>query len=117
MRLISKGNSTEPARDLTSQQVAKYDDGEADEMQVKMIIFPGEDGLDVVVWGRWTRGSMRHRHFDDRTGMIAMLENLRLLDSEEARKLESFVFLDHCPIYSAEIEEEVLEEEALAKFD
>lgn len=77
-------------------------------MQVKMIIFPGEDGLDVVVWGKWTQGSMRHRHFDDRTSMIAMLENLRLLNTEEARKLESFVFLDHCPIYSSEIEEDVL---------
>ncbi|WP_263358619.1 hypothetical protein [Acidicapsa ligni] len=73
-----------------------------------MIIFPGEDGLDVVIWGRWTQGSMRFRHFDERTGMIAMLESLRLLSSEEARKLEDFVFLDHCPIYSSQIEEAVL---------
>lgn len=77
-------------------------------MQVKMIVFPGENGLDVVIWGKWTRGSMRHRHFDNRTTMIATLENLCLLNSSEARKLESFVFLDHCPIYSSEIEEDVL---------
>jgi hypothetical protein len=73
-----------------------------------MIIFPGEDELNVVIWGKWTQGSMRHRHFDDRTGMIAMLEDLHLLNSEEARKLEDFVFIDHCPIYPSEIEEDVL---------
>lgn len=77
-------------------------------MQVRMVIFPGEDGLDVVVWGKWTQGSMRHRHFDDRTCMIEMLVSLRLLSSDDAKKLESFVFIDHCPIYSAEIEEDVL---------
>jgi hypothetical protein len=37
-----------------------------------------------------------------------MLENLHLLNSEDARKLEEYVFLDHCPIYSSEIEEAVL---------
>jgi hypothetical protein len=77
-------------------------------MQVRMIIFPGEDGLDVVIWGKWSRGTMRHRHFNCRTTMIAMLKDLRLLISEEAEKLEDFVFTDHCPLYSAEIEEEVL---------
>lgn len=77
-------------------------------MQVKMIVFPGDSGLDVVIWGKWTRGSMRHRHFEDRSTMIAMLENLNLIDMEEGRKLENFVFLDHCPVYSAEIEEDVL---------
>jgi hypothetical protein len=77
-------------------------------MQVRMIIFPDEDGLDVVIWGKWTQGTMRYRHFDNRTGMIAMLENLHLLNSEDARKLEEFVFLDHCPNYSSEIEEDVL---------
>lgn len=77
-------------------------------MQVRMVIFPGEDGLDVVIWGKWAQGSMRHRHFDNRTSMIAMLENLRLLSTDEARKLESFVFTDYCPLYSSEIEEEVL---------
>ncbi len=81
-------------------------------MQVRMIIFPGEDGLDVVIWGKWTQGSMRYRHFDDRSGMIAILETLRLLSSEDGRKLEEFVFLDHCPIYSSEIEEDVVEAHA-----
>jgi hypothetical protein len=51
---------------------------------------------------------MRYRHFDDRTAMIAMLENLHLLGSEDARKLEEFVFSDHCPIYSSEIGEDIL---------
>ena len=77
-------------------------------MQVKMIVFPGEEGLDVVIWGKWTQGTMRCRHFDDRTCMIAMLENLRLLSHEEAQQLENFVFRDSCPLYSADIEEEVL---------
>jgi hypothetical protein len=77
-------------------------------MQVRMIIFPGEDGLDVVIWGKWTQGSMRHRHFDDRNSMIALLEDLHLISSEDARKLEDFIFVDHCPVYSSEIEEEVL---------
>lgn len=77
-------------------------------MQVRMVIFPSEDGLDVVIWGKWAQGSMRHRHFDNRTSMIAMLENLLLLSSDDARSLESFVFTDHCPLYSSEIEEEVL---------
>ncbi|WP_041586065.1 hypothetical protein [Terriglobus saanensis] len=73
-----------------------------------MIIFPGEDGLDVVIWGKWRQGSMRARHFDNRTSMLATLENLRLLSPQESRDLESFVFTDYCPIYSAEIDEEVL---------
>jgi len=77
-------------------------------MQVRMVIFPGEDGLDVVIWGKWTQGTMRHRHFDCRTDMIALLKDLRLVTAEEAEKLESFVFTDHCPLYSGEIDEEVL---------
>jgi hypothetical protein len=68
-------------------------------MQVKMLIFPGEDGLDVLIWGKWAQGTMRHRHFVWRTNMIAILEDLHLLSAEEARKLESFIFIDHCPIY------------------
>ncbi len=77
-------------------------------MQVRMIIFPGEDGLDVLVWGKAHKRMMRHRHFDCRTSMIAMLESLRLLTPEDAQKLEDFVFLDSCPLGSAEIEEDVL---------
>ena len=62
-------------------------------MQVKTIIFPGEDGRDVVLSGKWTQGTMRHRLFDCRTSMIARLEDLHLLDSKDVRKLESFAFL------------------------
>lgn len=77
-------------------------------MQVKMIIFPGEDGLDVVVWGKWTQGSMRYCHFDNRTCMIEMLKDLGLLSVQEAEALEEFVFTDYCPIYSSEADEETL---------
>lgn len=77
-------------------------------MQVRMIIFPGEDGLDVVIWGKWSQGSMRARHFDNRTSMIELLESLRLLSPKDAKELESFVFTDYCPIYSSEIDEEIL---------
>lgn len=108
VRLISKGSSDRLGRGPDTQQAVRYDDGETHDMQVKMIIFPGEDGLDVVIWGKWTRGTMRHRHFDCRTSMIGMLESLRLIDAEEARKLESSTFFDYCPVYSAEIEEDVL---------
>jgi hypothetical protein len=73
-----------------------------------MVIFPAENGLDVVVWGKWKQGSMRHRHFDNRTTMIVMLEHLRLLTHDEAERLEEFVFTDHCPLYSSEIDEDTL---------
>ena len=78
-------------------------------MQVRMIVFPGEEGLDVVIWGKWTQGSMRFRHFNSRTDMIAVLTNLRLLNQEDAQRLEGFEFKDSCPLYSSEIEQEVLE--------
>ena len=78
-------------------------------MQVRMIVFPGEEGLDVVIWGKWTQGSMRCRHFNGRSDMIAVLTNLRLLSQEEAQRLEKFDFKDSCPLYSSEIEQEVLE--------
>ncbi len=78
-------------------------------MQVRMVIFPGEDdGLDVVISGKGEKATVRDRHFDCRTSMIATLESLRLLTHEAGRKLEDFVFLNGCPIYSAEVEEEVL---------
>jgi hypothetical protein len=75
---------------------------------MRMIIFPGEDGLDVVIWGKWIQGSMRVRHFENRTSMIAILENLRLLTSKDTQELESFAFTDYCPLYSSEIDEEIL---------
>ncbi len=77
-------------------------------MQVRILVAPFEDGLDVVIWGRWTQGTMRVRHFEDRTSLIVMLENLRLIGPQEARDLENFVFKDHCPLYTSEIEEEIL---------
>lgn len=77
-------------------------------MQAKMIAFPSEDGFNVLVWGKWAGGPMRVRHFDDRATMIALLETLRLITSKEARELEHFGFLDSCPLYSTEIDEETL---------
>jgi hypothetical protein len=40
--------------------------------------------------------------------MIAMLESLRLLTPENGQKLEDFVFINSCPMYSAEVQEDVL---------
>ena len=77
-------------------------------MQIKMIIFPSEDGFNVLVWGKWTAGSMRVRHFDNRTTMIALLETLGLISPQEAKELEEFGFTDSCPLYSGEIDEEIL---------
>jgi hypothetical protein len=78
-------------------------------VQTKVIVFPSEDGFNVVVWGKWAVGSMRIRSFDNRTSMIALLENLRLISSDAARELADFDFVDSCPLYSSEIEEEILE--------
>ncbi len=78
-------------------------------MRAKLIIFPYEDGFNVGVWGAWTEGSMRVRSFDNRTTMIALLENLQLIGAGEAKELEEFAFLSSCPLYSAEIDEETLE--------
>ena len=80
-----------------------------------MIVFPSEEGLDVIVWGKWTQGSMRCRHFEDRTSMIATLEDLGLLTEEQARQLESFSFKDSCPLYSNDIEEDVLAAHGFAR--
>ena len=77
-------------------------------MQIKMVIFPSEDGFNVIVWGKWAEGSMRVRHFDNRTTMIALLETLGLITTKQAKDLEEFGFTDSCPLYSAEIDEESL---------
>lgn len=77
-------------------------------MQAKIIVFPREDGFNVLVWGKWADGSMRVRRFDDRASMIAVLENLRLITPQEAQELEHFGFTDSCPLYSAEVEEDSL---------
>lgn len=78
-------------------------------MQTKMIVFPSEDGFNVLIWGKWTSGSMRVRSFDNRTSMIALLDNLRLISSQSARELENFDFTHSCPLYSSDIDEETLE--------
>jgi hypothetical protein len=84
-------------------------------MRAKLIIFPFEDGFNVVVWGAWTEGSMRVRSFENRTEMIALLEDLQLIGAREAQKLEEFTFLSSCPLYSAEIDEEILEAHGFRK--
>jgi hypothetical protein len=77
-------------------------------MQAKIIVFPREDGFNVMVWGKWTEGSMRVRRFDDRASMVVLLEDLRLITPQEAQELEHIGFTDSCPLYSAEIEEDSL---------
>ena len=77
-------------------------------MQVRMVIIPSDDGLNVVVWGKWAAGSMRVRHFDNRTDMIATLENLGLISRQDTIQLETFAFVDSCPLFSAEIDEHTL---------
>jgi hypothetical protein len=77
-------------------------------MQVNLVVFPSEDGLNVVVWGKWTCGTMRFRHFETRSSMISVLQNLRLIDSNDARELENFAFTNSCPLFSSEIDEETL---------
>ena len=77
-------------------------------MQTKLIVLPNDDGFNVLIWGKWAEGSLRVRHFDNRTTMIALLETLHLISLEEARELEQFGFLDSCPLYSAEIDEDTL---------
>ena len=77
-------------------------------MQTKMVIFPSEDGFNVLVWGNWAAGSMRVRSFDNRAMMIATLENLRLITPEQAEELEQLGFTDSCPLYSADADEDSL---------
>jgi hypothetical protein len=75
-----------------------------------MIVLPSDNGFNVLIWGKSSRGSMRVRSFDDRTTMIALLENLRLLSPQQARKLANLDFIDSCPIYRIdEIDETSLE--------
>ena len=77
-------------------------------MQTKMVIFPSEDGFNVLVWGKWAEGSMRVRHFDNRATMIALLDNLRLITPQQAQELEQFGFTDSCPLYTADTDEDSL---------
>ncbi len=84
-------------------------------MTVKVIIFPTENSFHVLVAGPWTDCPMRVRSFDNRTTMLAFLENLRLIDHKDAQKLENFEFLSFCPMLSAEIDEEMLEAHGFRK--
>lgn len=77
-------------------------------MQVKLVIFPAEDGLNVVVWGKWAKGSMRSRFFENRTEMIETLESLNLISRRDAVMLAHFTFSDTCPLFSSAIDEEIL---------
>jgi hypothetical protein len=53
---------------------------------------------------------MRVRRFENRTVMIATLENLRLISTKEAKDMEGYSFTDFCPLYSSEIDEAMLAE-------
>ena len=77
-------------------------------MQTRMIVFPNDNGFSVLIWGKWTEGPMRVRRFDNRATMIALLVTLRLINQQEADDLERINFLDSCPLYSAEIDEDTL---------
>jgi hypothetical protein len=79
-------------------------------MQVKLVIFPSDDGLNVVMWGKWASGSMRVRHFESRTAMISLLRDLGLITSEDALALESFTFENSCPLFSGDVSDEALAE-------
>lgn len=78
-------------------------------MQAKTIVFPSEDGFNVLVLGKSAGGSMLVRSFDNRTCMIAFLEDLRLITSQGARELDNLDFLNSCPLYSSEVDEATLE--------
>jgi hypothetical protein len=77
-------------------------------MQVRLVVFPSDDGLNVVMWGKWAQGSMRVRHFETRSSMIATLLGMGLISSTEAESLEGFTFEESCPLFSGEVSDEVL---------
>lgn len=78
-------------------------------MQTKTVVLPSDTGFNVLVWVAGSGGSMRVQSFDNRTTMIALLECLHLITPQAARDLESFDFLDSCPIYSSAVDEATLE--------
>ena len=77
-------------------------------MQVSLVVAPSQDGLTVLVWVKWAKGSMRLRRFDSRAAMIATLQDLKLISADEAAILESATFEDSCPMFSSEIDEQTL---------
>jgi hypothetical protein len=83
--------------------------GGAIAMTVKIIIFLADDGFNVLVSGQLKDVPMRVRSFDNRATMLALLENLHLICPEDVQNLEEYKFLNSCPVYSAEIDEEMLE--------
>ncbi len=42
-------------------------------MQVRIVIFPGDDGLDVVISSKGEKAKVCHRYFDCRTSMICVV--------------------------------------------
>jgi hypothetical protein len=78
-------------------------------MLAKVIVFPSEDGFNVLVLVKSSDGSMFVRSFDNRVSMITLLENLRLITSQAARELENFDFMNSCPLYSSDADESSLE--------
>jgi len=102
-----------PQNPTRAQYTSKFDDceeseGESGAMQVKLAILPAEDGLNVIVWAKWATGTMRVRHFQNRSEMIETLVGLRLIGLADGEGLGSFVFSDTCPLFSSEIDEAVL---------
>jgi hypothetical protein len=79
-------------------------------MHVRLVVFPSDDGLNVVIWGKWAQGSMRVRHFDTRASTITTLQDLGLITPENALTLECFTFEDSCPLFSAEVDDRLLTE-------
>ncbi len=68
-------------------------------MQVKLVIFPAENSLNVVIWGKWAKGSMRVRQFENRTEMIETFKTLGLVDESEGQTLESFAVCRLMPAF------------------
>jgi len=79
-------------------------------MQVKLVIFPSDDGLNVVIWGKWAQGSMRTRHFATRGSMIETLLALELIGREDAERIEQSTFEESCPLFNAVIDEASLQD-------
>lgn len=77
-------------------------------MQVKLVVFPSDNELNVVIWGKWTEGSMRVRQFATRTELIEVLRLLGLLGPDDAICIERCTFEDSCPLFTGEVDEEIL---------
>jgi hypothetical protein len=108
--LNDKAGSNWPSRAATKRGKKRLPAMKGASMQTRMIVLPREDGFSVLIWEKWTEGSMRVRRFENRTVMIATLENLRLISLREARELKDYSFMDTCPLYSSEIDEAILAE-------